>query len=1539
MGLLGALLAPLPSLAQTVIQRSFVNSSFESPDLQNGGCRVYINEARVTGWTTTHPSAATENLNCNVLGGLGASPGPIMELWKTPRSSDSGGTVNAPDGTQIAELNAAQASRLYQPICLINGDRVTWDFSHRGRVVNAPDSTRFDIAQMVIGSTGVIARVGTSNTGAMAPGTPTATLGTITGSAAIAGNTTWRNYSGAFTYSGATGLSNIGFEAESTGSGSTGTGNLLDNVRVNLTPLVDFAKASSADLEGAQAGSPRLLPNRPVLRVNGTVATAFNLTVQVVGGTATRGVDYFTNTPAGTSPTITIPVPAGTYDGVSASSLFALPVYIAGNDTSGSPSGKVGAWDIQFALQQPGGNSPFLLMSNSVCGSAGQGTADYVINDDDGALVITKTAGTPAPVGGTASQYDIPYTVTVATSGTGTRNFTLTDTPAFSGNTTINALTSLSCVQSGGGTSNCGALLAVPQNSSGPWTLQSNQQFDGTGLSRTYSMTVRVTVNPGPSGQNVCSGSPGNGLYNAARVALTSGETFSASACQDTPGLAWVTLAKSLPSGRLDTSDQFQVRMNAGGIPVANGSVTTTAANSSPTTSRIALPAGSIVQFSEALKLNGTGEDQAPSNYYTALTCTNATSGSSTMLPSGPGTAQVSQRQWAEFLPAAGDDIRCTITNTPRPTTLQVAKLINGRAASTDQFSMSIARGVDVSQVTASTGGQASITPAAIRVAAGSVFTLSEAATSGSLANYTSTYSCTNTGDGGTAVPSTPTAGTSVNITPAVGDAISCTFVNTPITYSVSVAAGLGGTASCAPAVVNSGQVSVCTAVPLPNYSVASWGGDCAIAGASSTCTLSGVTSNKASTVSFVRNQVAVSISKTVTGAPAATGAPGSYGFTLVCDTGSYSGAITVAGTGTSGSTAVQVPQGATCSALQETSKAAAPANYRWGTETTAPPAGSINAGASGSITNPLLANDGTLTVTKNLTGQSFTSATNYPFVVTCASPVASYSGTISVPANGSSASTTVSIPAGSSSCQIAETLASRPVPPANYSWGDPSYAQPSQSGMEPGGAASGSITNPLVTANLTLAKVAATSPPTSPVAVAQGGVFTYAIAVTNSGPVASASNTTVVDQVPAGVSINQVTPGAGWLCRDAANNNLSGGIDPARPGPFDITCTLAAGVPGASPGNNTTLNVVTFGAIKTAGAAQSVTNSASIRTGDAICESAPATARCVSSATVQDASSPLLAIGKAASPDRVASGGTIIYAISVINSGSAASGAPTVITDSVPAGITINNVAPGAGWACVDGSNNAASGAVNLAGPTTVACTRVNGVPAATYDTAANTFTPTQETAVTLTATKTGVSDVTNTASITTGDARCSAGAQGCTASATVLDISAPALAITKTADKSSARQGEPVAFTLTVSNTGPVPSVAGVSVEDAVPAGLQVTGVTAGNGWTCAPGTGAGPLTISCTKGAGSVAAGAIDETVVTIAATKTDDNTVTNVARIAGGDPACGAGPVAARCSSSASISAAAPPVPVPAGPWWPIALLVSAAGAWALRRRWA
>ena len=636
--------ALLPAQAMAQVQRNFANLGFEQPAMTTAGCRVYINASQVPGWLTTHPSQATENSGgCVVAGGLGASPGPIIELWRTPRNNDSGGTVNARNGVQIAELNAAVSSRIFQNVCLINGERVEWRFSHRGR----SSATVRDVADMKIGASSTIVRVGTTNNGATNP--PVASQGVVDTPVNAPGNTSWVDYRGRFSYAGATGTTNMGFESV---GGST-SGNLLDDIQIELAPFVEFTQPSSSTPESASN-------NRPTLRINGTVYTAFNVTAQVTGGTATLGVDF--TTPSN-NPTMTITVQPGTYDGVSSGSLFPLPITITqdalveGNET------------IELQVQPSSAAiPPYQLSSSSVCGGTPQTTWIYTIVDDDSSINVSKNAAAPVPVAGQPTQFDVTYTLTVNNPTLLPANYSLTDTPGLEANVSI---------VSARYTLNGGTSTAL--GGSGPWTLQPQWRTLNSAQIDTYVLTVRININRGGSSTNDSCASPstgGSGLHNSASAVLQgtpNNTTFTASACRNTPTPVWVTLRKQLVA-RATASDQVQIRLLSAGTPAA--AVTTTGSTSPATASTglVVLPAGNTLQFDEAVKANGTGADQVPLNYGTQLACTNANSASITVLPSGPGTALATRQQWAEFTPAGGDDLDCVITNNPVRADLSITK-------------------------------------------------------------------------------------------------------------------------------------------------------------------------------------------------------------------------------------------------------------------------------------------------------------------------------------------------------------------------------------------------------------------------------------------------------------------------------------------------------------------------------------------------------------------------------------------------------------------------------------------------------------------------------------------------------------------------------------------------------------------------------------------------------------------------------------------------------------------------------------------------
>ncbi|WP_058833512.1 DUF11 domain-containing protein [Luteimonas abyssi] len=372
---LAAFVAPGASaqVGVSAIQRSFINLSFEEPNLQTTGCRVYIDQQFVPGWTTDHQPYAQENVGgCVVPPGFSTASAPILELWRTPRTN-AGLTVNARSGSQLAELNAHFLSRISQNVCLVPGDVVEWRFSHRGRA-SAADQDRM---RFLLG-TAPIVQVGTTNTGS--GGVITVFQGSATSAAGPDG---WRDYQGVFGYNGAGGVTNIGFEAL---SGAATTGNFLDDIQVFLKPFIELTGTAFETVEGTPAGAP-------ALRIVGTLANDLNIDVAVTGGTAVLGTD-FTTPGGGTS--FSVFVAAGTYDGdtVEPLGLVALGNALIDGDRT-----------VELSLQP----SPddYLLNSTQTCGAAAVAQATWTLIDDDLDLAIEKTASTATAAVGDSVGYTL----------------------------------------------------------------------------------------------------------------------------------------------------------------------------------------------------------------------------------------------------------------------------------------------------------------------------------------------------------------------------------------------------------------------------------------------------------------------------------------------------------------------------------------------------------------------------------------------------------------------------------------------------------------------------------------------------------------------------------------------------------------------------------------------------------------------------------------------------------------------------------------------------------------------------------------------------------------------------------------------------------------------------------------------------------------------------------------------------------------------------------------------------------------------------
>ncbi|PTQ89995.1 hypothetical protein [Agitococcus lubricus] len=191
---------------------------------------------------------------------------------------------------------------------------------------------------------------------------------------------------------------------------------------------------------------------------------------------------------------------------------------------------------------------------------------------------------------------------------------------------------------------------------------------------------------------------------------------------------------------------------------------------------------GATYTITESISGSTTSTDQ----YETSISCTNAYTASTTVLPT-----TYSATLGADITVNSGDDISCTLSNRIKQPVIRVNKVVSSLVNASDRFTTQVrtggVSGAVVSTTSSSTttgGGVVTTGGAGTYNAAGSYqgivgtsYTITEIISAGSspLSQYTTTISCTNARVAST----TPLPSTAPFIlTPAAGDDISCTLTN-----------------------------------------------------------------------------------------------------------------------------------------------------------------------------------------------------------------------------------------------------------------------------------------------------------------------------------------------------------------------------------------------------------------------------------------------------------------------------------------------------------------------------------------------------------------------------------------------------------------------------------------------------------------------------------------------------------------------------------------------------------------------------------------
>jgi uncharacterized repeat protein (TIGR01451 family) len=377
----GAATPPIVSVPSPLLPtRTLVNPSFEDPAGSGyvtyegyiPGQTTYNGTPVMQGWYSTHPAS----------GGFTHR----MEIWAQGFNG-----VPSDDGNQHIELNAEAQSAVYQDICILAGEKPVWSAAHGGRSSNTPGVA--DVAEVFISDpnawTGVTfsgtklysAYIATSANGAVRQfRAPTGgyigsnNQRTVTTSTSTYAG--WGRYSDQWAGTSTGGKYRFAFQSISSAQGSVTYGNFLDNIKLGLSPTIEFADNTTTVNKTTQREDDGLY--YITLRVNGEMKSAGSVEIGL-GGTSTISSSDYTvvsatsNGKGGTSTAtatklpngnISVTIPAKTYN--INEPVDYITIGLDFKDTIGEPTETA-----IFNLQNPsgGGSSGVLplILGNSAC--------------------------------------------------------------------------------------------------------------------------------------------------------------------------------------------------------------------------------------------------------------------------------------------------------------------------------------------------------------------------------------------------------------------------------------------------------------------------------------------------------------------------------------------------------------------------------------------------------------------------------------------------------------------------------------------------------------------------------------------------------------------------------------------------------------------------------------------------------------------------------------------------------------------------------------------------------------------------------------------------------------------------------------------------------------------------------------------------------------------------------------------------------------------------------------------------------------------
>jgi uncharacterized repeat protein (TIGR01451 family) len=285
-----------------------------------------------------------------------------------------------------------------------------------------------------------------------------------------------------------------------------------------------------------------------------------------------------------------------------------------------------------------------------------------------------------------------------------------------------------------------------------------------------------------------------------------------------------------------------------------------------------------------------------------------------------------------------------------------------------------------------------------------------------------------------------------------------------------------------------------------------------------------------------------------------------------------------------------------------------------------------------------------------------------------------------------------------------------------------------------------------------------------------------YTLKVQDQGFGPTLGTVTVTELTPAGLTLVSMA-GTGWSC-------------PASPG---NVCTRSDVLASTAfyPDITVTVNVAS-------NAPSSIFNHATISGGGSI-----GVGNAFDPTTI-DPAAPVLAITKTHTGNFTQGQQGAPYTVTVSNTGNAPTSGTITVTETVPSGLVLVSMA-GTGWTCPSPGNTCSRSDVLAAGASYPVITVTVNVLATASSPQVNQVSASQP----------GLPPAT-------------------TSDSTNIDPGMPILSVTKTHNGNFSQGQTNATYKVTVTNTGPVPTIGPVNVDDLLPPGLTFVSMS-GTGWTC--------------------------------------------------------------------------------------------------------